>query len=142
MILSTPFNEWLSNKTEAILGISVQTDGSSWSLFFKQISIDLLKTVFAICIIFLSLVLTLVPLINALVPFLTSYVFAFQFLTYSQTRRKMGLNQSLGFIFNHPFECLGFGIVTGLGFSVPIFSLFFLPLSVIGGTLLFSRFNK
>ena len=66
----------------------------------------------------------------------------FTFITYPQSRREQGLLQSLLWIKDHFYLSLGFGVMSFILFSIPVIDFFALPISVVGGTLLFCDTNK
>ncbi|MCR4313075.1 MAG: hypothetical protein NUV58_02410, partial [Candidatus Roizmanbacteria bacterium] len=63
----------------------------------------------------------------------------FQYISYPQTRRDVGIRQGAKFLWHHIYACTGFGSIFLLLFAIPFLSSFVLPLAVIGGTLLAAR---
>lgn len=137
-LLSSPFNDILAEQTEKTLGVP---DVPHWSAgrFFRVFWMDLRKSILTL---FTSIVFSLgmlIPVANVVFFLGMALLHTFTFITYPQSRREHGLLQSLRWIRGNFFLSLGFGITTLLLFSVPIVNFFALPLSVVGGTLLFCQ---
>jgi len=140
--LSTPFNDFLAEKAESY---ALPPLGKIKMTFFGQIKliwIDLVKTLCAALISLIALLVSWVPILNIFSILLTFLMLTFQFLTYPQTRRGIGFQKSFIFLWKHFFPCLGFGMIMSGLFAVPFVSFLFLPLGVVGGTLLFARLNN
>lgn len=145
-VLASPVNDFLAESTEEHCETSLPTLPSEsrtlrWRL--RAVWIDVVKTCFIAGIqIFLILIGVLafwVPGLN-MIPFLAAFwLLTYQFVGYPQTRRGQGFIASLPFLYRHFSACLGFGMVNGILFAVPLLSAFVLPLAVVGGTLLFAR---
>lgn len=139
-IASCPFNDFLAEKTEAFALPSLPKVGyQSFSFRVKIQGLDLLKSVVATVSNLIAILLSWVPVVNVCALILSCLLITFQFTSYPQTRRGQGIRVSLLFIWRHLFACLGFGLSFLLLFAVPLLSCFFLPLAVVGGTLLVAR---
>jgi len=90
----------------------------------------------------LTFFLAWIPVVNVAAFFLTCVLICFQYTSYPQTRRGVGIKDGVRFLFQYFYSCLGFGMVLIALFSVPFFSCFMLPLAVVGGTLLVARAQK
>lgn len=146
-VLASPFNDALSENTEK--ETSLLPVPKSERPFFHQtklIGIDILKTIvvtgFQFTLLFLSLLLFWVPVLNVVLGAASLWLMCFQFLSYPQTRREEGVLQSLRFLGAHPVSTLSFGAVTGAFFAIPLLSVFALPTAVVGGTLLYARAKR
>ena len=53
-----------------------------------------------------------------------AYLLCFQYLSYPQARRGLGIFKSIAFLFKFPFACLGFGGAVSLLFAIPLISSF------------------
>ena len=140
-LLSSPFNDVLAEKTELALAV---TDVPHWSIgrFIRVFWIDFRKTIVTL---FTGLVFSLgmlVPVANIFFFLGLALLNTFTFITYPQSRREQGLLASAAWIRDHFFLSLGFGITTVVLFSIPVIDIFALPLSVVGGTLLFIETKK
>lgn len=137
-LLSSPFNDILAEQTEKTLGIE---EVAHWSAgrFFRVFWMDLRKSILTL---FSSIVFSLgmlIPVANVIFFLGMALLHTFTFITYPQSRREQGLLQSLRWIRRNFFLSLGFGITTLILFSIPIVNFFALPLSVVGGTILFCQ---
>ncbi len=139
-IAASPFNDFLAENAEkwAVPPLSKVTS-SSFLGKFKLIGIDLLKTGAAMAATLLALLLSWVPIINVFAFSLAFLLVTFQYISYPQTRRGLGVRAGLFFLWRHFFSCLGFGLVFSFLFSIPLISSFSLPLAVVSGTLLVGR---
>lgn len=139
-LVATPFNDFLAEKTEArSLPPLPPAPFLSWAEQLKVFLIDLGKTLLAAFFSFLAFLFSWVPILNVIALLITFGLVAFQYLSYPQTRRRMGVGESMRFILRYPFASVGFGSVISVLFAVPLFSVLILPVAVVGGTLLFAR---
>ncbi len=134
-LLSSPFNDFLAEATERNLGAPpIET---TWLSLLRVFFLDLRKTAIALFGLLFFSVLGLVPAIGFFSIFGFALIEAFTFVTYPQSRRHHGILQSLIWMKNNFAVSLGFGFATLLLFGVPPFSLIAVPVSVIGGTMIF-----
>jgi uncharacterized protein involved in cysteine biosynthesis len=139
-LIACPFNDFLAERAEPHATPPLKPAApQSISAKIKLILIDLLKTAAAVSVSLISLLLSWIPILNFFALILTFLLFTFQYISYPQTRRGLGVREGILFLKKHFFACLGFGSVTALLFSIPLVSCFVLPLAVVGGTLLFAR---
>ncbi len=139
-LIASPFNDLLAEETERVKGIPVQN--ANFLTLVKVFLLDLRKTALSLTFIVFFSILGLVPFLGLLsIPGL-ALIQALTFVTYPQSRRRQGILESLSFIRNHVFSCLGFGLAVTLLFAIPIINLFALPVAVVGGTLLFLENQK
>lgn len=80
-----------------------------------------------------------VPLLNLVSIPLSFLLVTFQYISYAQTRRGLGLRMGLSFLKRHLFASLGFGLGTLFLLHLSWLSSLFIPLAVVGGTLLVAR---
>jgi len=142
-LLALPFADWLAELTEPCCEPPLQpaTALSGWfsRAHARRLKLDLFKTLAGLLMTAAGLLLSAVPLLGVIGVGVLALGLAFQFLSYPQTRREMGLVASMGYLLRELPACLGFGLVLLAGFAIPFFSAFLFPLAVIGGTLLFGR---
>ncbi len=105
----------------------------------RLLGLDMVKSVAATGAGLVALMLSWMPVVNFLALLMTFLLFCFQYISYPQTRRGLGVDEGFRFLWNHLYACLGFGAVISILFAIPIFSSFCLPLAVVGGTLLVAR---
>ena len=136
-LCASPFNDILAEKTEKKL--SVTPIKNSFFYLISVFFLDLRKTgINLILSVFFSLGM-LIPGVGIIFFLGLALLNTFTFITYPQSRRKHGILESISWMRENFFLCLGFGLSTLLLFSVPLINLFALPVSVIGGTMLFLR---
>lgn len=136
-LISSPLNDFLAEHTERALGFP-NVPGFSVGRVLRVFWIDFRKTIVSV---FAGLVFglgMLLPVANFV--FITGLALlnTFTFITYPQSRREQGLRKSFQWIRQNLFASLGFGFATVILFSIPLVGFFALPLSVVGGTLLYA----
>jgi uncharacterized protein involved in cysteine biosynthesis len=138
-IAALPFNDWLAELTEPRAMPPLPPTGhKSWLARGQLLLIDLLKTLCALFLSIVALVLSWLPGVNVLGIGMAFLLVTFQFLSYPQTRRKEGLVAGFRFLFAHFWACLGFGMSFSFLFALPLVSSLALPLAVVAGTLLYA----
>lgn len=139
-LLSTPFSDFLAEASESWcqppLPPAPRTGCFGW---IRLIGIDLGKALFTVPFLVLSMVSAWLPGVNFAVPVMTSLLIVFQFISYPQTRRGLGIGDGVRFLFQHFCACMGLGLMLFGLFSVPFLSALAIPLAVVSGTLLVGR---
>ena len=139
-IVASPFNDMLAEKTERYIEPPLpEVTEKGFHAQIKLIGIDLVKTVATGLASIIAILFSLIPIVNIFTFSIAFLLITFQFISYPQTRRGIGLKQGLGFLWTHLFASLGFGLALSFLFAVPFFSSFILPIAVVGGTLLVGR---
>jgi uncharacterized protein involved in cysteine biosynthesis len=139
-IIASPFNDWLAERTERVLGMAPPpVQGSKIAHTFRLMGIDISKTLAAGGAGLGALLLFWIPGVNAVAFFSSLLLLTFQYVSYPQTRRSIRLGQGLRYLLRYPFACCGFGLTLSFLFSLPIVAGVILPLAVIGGTVLYHR---
>lgn len=139
-IIAIPLSDFLAEATEAYSTPPLRPTGESGINYrLRVMSLDVAKTLFAFTLAVLGLLISWIPLVNFFSGILTCLMIAFQYLSFPQTRRRMGIQESFGFLFKNLSPCLGFGLAYGFLFAIPFVGCFVLPLAVVGGTLLHAR---
>lgn len=138
-LVSIPFNDLIAESTEKALKPPLQ---GSMGFSFKLLWIDLLKTLFSAATLFTLLLVSFIPVVNILCPPLAALAMTFQFVSYPQTRRGIGLRGGLAFVRRNVFICAGFGFALIALFALPLISTLAIPLAVVGGTLLFAQTER
>jgi CysZ protein len=139
-LVAAPFNDFLAERAERFSDPVLEpVPFQGILIFLKILGIDLVKNIFTLGISIFLFLLSWVPLLNFLAYFLFALLMALQFLSYPQTRRKIGLVRSLNFISQNFFLSLGFGMAVSLGAMIPFAGFIMIPLSVVGGTLVYAR---
>lgn len=140
-LIASPLNDLLAEKTEETLEVS---EIPHWNTgrFIRIFWIDLRKTIVTI---FAGLVFSIgmmIPVANFFFMLGLALLNTFTYITYPQSRREQGLIQSALWIKNNFFLSIGFGLTTLALFSIPLVNLIAIPISVVGGTLLYFESKK
>jgi CysZ protein len=136
-LIASPLNDFLAESSEAFIEPRLPpAPSASWNGRARLILLDLVKSLAAGVGTLVALLVSWVPLVNFVGLALAALLVCFQYTSYPQTRRGVGLNEGLAFLFREFPSCLGFGLSVLALFSLPWISAFFLPLAVVGGTLL------
>jgi CysZ protein len=139
-LVSVPFNDFLAEAAESAATPSlpaVHSGGFPWRL--RLLAIDTAKTLAAMGVGIIAILVSWVPVINFLALLISLLLVCFQFISYPQSRRGQGVLTGTQFLFKYLYSSLGFGAAITALFAVPLVSCFFLPIAVVGGTLLFAR---
>lgn len=139
-IVAAPFNDFLAESAESHAEVALPAPpkrgiGGQLGLLL----VDVGKTAAAGVLTVLALLLSWIPVLNGAATLIAMFLVCFQYVSYAQTRRGLGWKEGFAFLSRHKFACLGFGAVTSTLFAIPFAAPFFLPLAVIGGTLLAAR---
>jgi CysZ protein len=137
-VVASPFNDFLAERAERFTPLPKVTSKGAGAKA-RLILIDLAKTLAAAVATVFALVLSWVPGLNIVAFAVAFLLIAFQYISYPQTRRGIGIGGGVKFLLLHPLACVGFGAALGALFAVPIVSSLSIPLAVVGGTLLVGR---
>lgn len=139
-VLGSPFNDFLAEKAEPKATPPLAPVASlGWADRARMIGIDVLKTIAATGANLVAILFSWIPVLNFLALVATFLLVCFQYISYPQTRRGIGVQAGFGFLWKHVFACAGFGAACALFLAIPVVASFFLPLAVVGGTLLYGR---
>jgi len=150
-LIAGPFNEALSEKTEEILvgRVSESADPDRGSLFnffrlLRRTSFSLFESLkevsffalIGLCTFFFNFIPGLGTALNTL----WIWIFlAFEFLSYPLSRRDYSFRQKRQIVWRHLSLALGFGLGVFLILLIPLLNFVCIPVSVVGGTLLYVR---
>ncbi|ODS34051.1 MAG: Protein CysZ [Candidatus Scalindua rubra] len=139
-IVASPFNDILAERSEKFTETPLPpVTNKSLKQHVQLIGIDLFKTMTALAAAVFAIVFFWVPVVNIFALILVFLLVTFQYISYPQTRRSIGLRQGAKFLWQHIYACTGFGAILSFLFAIPFFSSFVLPIAVVGGTLLAAR---
>lgn len=139
-IVASPFNDILAEKSEHhIFPPLSPVTNSSFKQQIKLIMIDLGKTIAATAAAIIAMIFSMIPALNIVSFVIAFLLITFQYISYPQTRRGIGLRQGAKFLWKHIFACTGFGAVITMLFAIPFLASFVLPIAVVGGTLLYGK---
>ena len=139
-IVASPFNDILAERSEKFTEAPLPpVTNNSFKQNIKLIGIDLFKTATAISAAVFAIMFFWLPVVNIFAFLLVFLLVTFQYISYPQTRRSIGLKHGAKFLWHHIYACTGFGAILSFLFAIPFLSSFVLPLAVVGGTLLAAR---
>ncbi|MBF0298218.1 MAG: EI24 domain-containing protein [Oligoflexia bacterium] len=132
-ILSSPFNQMISDKIEFSLNKTISSDSTNsfFSSFVFGTFNDLKRISF---VIFASIILLIIGFIPVLTPIsicMSALLISYQFLDYNWSRHKLGIFSSLHEVRNNLFYYLVIGFLFLFLFSIPIINLLTLPFAVV-----------
>jgi CysZ protein len=109
-IVASPFNDLLAEAAEPysnppLSAVAPQDLGHK----LRLVGVDLAKTVAAAVATVFALLLSWVPVLNVAAFVLAFLLICFQYVSYPQTRRAVGLGEGLRFLWRHAYACAGFG---------------------------------
>lgn len=136
-LIASPFNDLLAEQTELALGI--QSESESLTRLIQVFLIDLRKTLLVLVVTVGLFIWSALPVLGLLSIIGMAWLQAFTFLSYPQTRRRLGLQTSLIWMLANPLRSLGFGFACMILFYTPIINLFALPICVMAGTLTYLK---
>lgn len=139
-LISCPFNDFLAEATEPLATPPlplVRSGGFRRRL--RLLALDMAKTFAAVSVGILAILVSWVPIVNFLALLISFLLVCFQFISYPQSRRGEGIRDGAAFLFKHFYASLGFGSAVTALFAIPLISCLFLPVAVVGGTLLVAR---
>ncbi len=139
-IVASPFNDVLAERSEKFTEIPLPpVTKKSLKQNIQLIGIDLFKTVTAFIAAVFAIIFCWIPVVNIFAFILAFLLVTFQYISYPQTRRSIGLREGAKFLWHHIYACTGFGAILSFLFAIPFLSCFVLPIAVVGGTLLAAR---
>lgn len=146
-IASVPFNDLLSERVDKIITGWRDTQALSWGRKGWHLAVTLTQEAkrlsvygtIAVLLFLLSFIPVLTPFTTAAQLFLAAMFFAVDYLSYPLERRGVLMaRDKKAFARTHFGASLGFGATMTLIALIPFVNFLFLPLGVVGGTLLFA----
>lgn len=149
-ILASPFNALLAEKTEELLtGKEVpgfETIGQALLSFPKSIGRELAKLIYYIPLALLVLIISFIPLINALAPMLWfllgSWMMVIQYCDYPMDNHQVSFRDMKQRIKLMRLTSAGFGASVMVGTMIPLVNLIIMPAAVCGATAYWAREMK
>ena len=144
-ILASPFNDSLSVQTELMTRGGADVPFSI-KLALKEagrtIKEEVKKAVFYLLVVALLLLLNLLPLVGSVVysilfSLFTIFWLGLSFLDYALARKGYRLGDKLKYVRRNARPVFGYGLGVFVGLFIPVFNLVFIPMAVVGGTLLY-----
>ncbi len=146
-IVASPFNDAIAGRTLRILAKEDSPEGGAgfWVLIkesFRTLAEELLKLLIFLLLQIPTILLWLIPGVGGMLSTIWSmlvswWFFALEFLDYPLGRNGYTLRGKTGWIRQHLAASLGFGAAASVLMFIPGINLMFLPVCVVGATLLY-----
>jgi len=138
-IIGSPFNSMLSVKVEEELtGFITDSVGSLWGIIPRTVARELSKLRFFLPKLLGLLIITFIPVLNIIAPFLWvffgAWMMCFQYSDYAADNNNISFSELRSRISNRRFHALAFGVPIYFVMSVPFVNLLLMPVGVAGGT--------
>lgn len=140
-LIAAPFNGFLSEKVEKMRSGAVMTD-EGWKGMLatipRSLQRELAKIAYYVPRLFLLLILSFIPLVNVIAPFLWflfgAWMMAIQYCDYPMDNNKVSFRQMKQLLAERRLTSLGFGALVQVGMLIPVVNLVVMPAAVIGAT--------
>lgn len=138
--VASPFNDFLAESAEKY-GAPPMPPAPTTPLTTKLrfILLDMIKSLAALLATLMALLFSWIPILNIFAFIIMFLLICFQYVSYPQTRRGIGLRKGATFLWRHFYASIAFGASVSFLFAIPIISFLFIPCAVVGGTLLYAR---
>lgn len=141
-LLAAPFNSLLAEKLETVLmGYPPPSNGKMLkqiSMFIYIVLNELRKLLYIFTITGILIILSFVPLVNLIAPFLWiiggAWLLAVEYLDYPMGNHNIQLTQQLQILKQHRFLSLGFGLGVMLITMIPVLNLLIMPVATCSAT--------
>lgn len=141
--VAAPFNGLLAERVEQRLRGQINSNLDSWQSIVKLIPAalarELSKLAYYLPRLLVLLVLSFVPVVNLLMPFVwfafAAWMMAIQYCDYPMDNNRVSFKQMRVLLSQRRWSALGFGSLVQLGMLVPVLNLILMPAAVIGATL-------
>ena len=150
-LIASPFNELLSERSEALINGAQNEESFSLRRFWKEsryaIIVEIKKlTVFVICMVLLF-TLNFIPGIGSLIyavlaPAFTLFFLVVEYMAFVLMRKQLSFAEQRRYIFKHPILMLGYACGVFCMLAIPFIQFFCIPLAVVGATLLWCDFPR
>jgi len=138
-VVAAPLYEFLSAATERSVTGAVKEEPFSMKNALVDVWRALVGTVTVLLmeLVVLAASFLFVPVTTFLALLASAVLLSLEYLDYPMGRRRMRLREKLAFARRHAWEFMGLGLPMLAGLAVPFAGVVFLPVGVVGGTLLF-----
>ena len=145
-LIAAPFNGLLAEKVQKLNGADDLPDYElkDWLILVpRTIGRELRKLVYFLPRAALLLILSFIPVINLVSPFLwfifNSWMMSIQYCDYAADNRGVSFKDMLALLQTERSPVWGFGATVSLVLLVPFINLVIMPAAVVGSTLLWER---
>lgn len=138
-IIASPFNALLSIKVEERLtGSPPVSNVSLWMVLPRTVAREIVKLLYVIPRLVFLIVLTLIPVVNAVAPFLWvlfgAWMMAIQYADYGADNNDLSFGDLKTRLRGCRMDSVLFGLPAYLLLTVPVVNLVLMPVGVAGGT--------
>ena len=145
-LIAAPFNSVLSAKIEAMLTGKKPEDINSdrfLKLMLRTLKSELQKIIYAIKWFIPLLIITLIPGVNIVAPFLwilfAAWFFALEYNDYPLANRGQFFEEVKSYNHSNRMSAFGFGTAVFILTSIPVVNFFAMPIAVAGATKLVTK---
>lgn len=144
LLIASPFNALLAEKAEELITgrpvDSLEGLGPALLAIPRGVVRELLKLLYYLPMFLFVLIMTFLPVINAVSPILWfvlgAWMMSLQFVDYPMDNHQLSFSDVKEAVRSRRMSSMGFGGVVALFASVPIVNFFVVPSAVVGATLL------
>ena len=144
LIIASPFNALLAEKAEELITgqpvDSLEGLGAALMAVPRGVLREIYKLLYYIPMLLFVLLLTFIPVINAISPLLWfvfgAWMMSLQFVDYPMDNHQLSFDDVKEAVRTRRFSSMGFGGVVALCASIPVVNFFVVPAAVVGATLL------
>ena len=138
-IIASPFNSILSTKVEQLLtGSAQESTVSPWLIVPRSVGRELSKIVYVLPRLLGLILITIIPVINLVAPFLWvlfgAWMISIQYVDYAADNNGVSFEKLKSRMSEKRFDALMFGLPAYLLLMVPLVNLILMPIGVAGGT--------
>ena len=138
-IIASPFNSILSTKVEQLLtGSAQESTVSPWLIVPRSVGRELSKIVYVLPRLLGLILITIIPVINMVAPFLWvlfgAWMISIQYVDYAADNNGVSFEKLKSRMSEKMFDALMFGLPAYLLLMVPVVNLILMPIGVAGGT--------
>jgi len=148
-LIAAPFNSILSAKIEAMLTGKKPEDINSDNfikLIFRTLKSEIQKILYAIKWFIPLIIVTVIPAVNIISPFLwilfAAWFFALEYNDYPLANRGLFFEDIKSYNRENRMRSLGLGSAVFILTSIPIINFFAMPIAVAGATKLITKTNN
>ena len=148
-LIASPFNELLSERTEALVTGHQQETGFSLKQFWQEsryaIFVEIKKMVIFVTCMLVLFGINFIPGIGSLIyavlaPLLTLFFLAVEYMAFVLMRKQLSFADQRRYLFKRPILMAGFASGIFCLLAIPLVQFFCIPLAVVGATLLWCDF--
>jgi CysZ protein len=138
LMLTSPFQDFISAEVERELTGDAGPDPAGFSGFLRSIAQSLIQAVAFSLLTIAFLVFGLIPLVGPLVFFLWSaFALGYSFVAIPSGRMAHRFGERISFARRHRGAVIGLGMAVAGATLLPIVNILFLPVFVVAGTVLY-----